>query len=142
MIKPGLAFPLPPAAWRLAAAALVVMNGFFPAVWILFTSLKRETELVSKPITWWPHAPTLHNYVQAFTDQPLLRYLGNSAMVALLSTACSLVGIYHHASSSRRIRRLNRALWPAVDAGWRPSRQRRHSHGMPRRLRRRRRRCR
>ena len=106
MIKPGLAFPLPPAAWRLAAAALVVMNGFFPAVWILFTSLKRETELVSKPITWWPHAPTLHNYVQAFTDQPLLRYLGNSAMVALLSTACSLVVA---AGAAYAIARLNLA---------------------------------
>ncbi len=76
---------------RLAAAALVVLNGFFPAVWILFTSLKTEAELVQHPITWWPHAPTLHNYVQAFTDQPLLRYLGNSLMVAGLATVCSLV---------------------------------------------------
>jgi energy-coupling factor transporter ATP-binding protein EcfA2 len=23
-------------------------------------------------ITWWPHAPTIENYVRAFTDQPLL----------------------------------------------------------------------
>ena len=76
---------------RFAAAAIVVLNGFFPAVWILFTSLKSEVELVQKPITWWPHAPTLHNYVQAFTDQPLLRYMGNSLMVALLATILSLV---------------------------------------------------
>lgn len=76
---------------RVVAAALVVCNGFFPAVWILFTSLKKETELVQKPITWWPHDITLQNYVQAFTDQPLLRYLGNSLVVALGSTAVSLV---------------------------------------------------
>ena len=74
----------------LLAAAIVVANGFFPAVWILFTSLKSEAELVSKPITWWPHDPTLANYVQAFTDQPLLRYLGNSFAVAVLSTILSL----------------------------------------------------
>lgn len=38
------------------------------------------------------HAPTLHGYVQAFTDQqPLLKYLGNSLMVAALATVCSLV---------------------------------------------------
>ena len=74
----------------LLAAAIVVVNGFFPAVWILFTSLKSEAELVSKPITWWPHDPTLANYVQAFTDQPLLRYLGNSFAVAVLSTILSL----------------------------------------------------
>jgi multiple sugar transport system permease protein len=76
---------------RVIAAALVVFNGFFPAVWILFTSLKKETELVQKPITWWPHDITLQNYVQAFTDQPLLRYLANSLIVALGSTAVSLV---------------------------------------------------
>jgi multiple sugar transport system permease protein len=76
---------------RLAAAAIVVLNGFFPAVWILLTSLKTEIELVSKPITYWPHRPTLANYVQAFTDQPLLRYLGNSLVVALAATAVSLL---------------------------------------------------
>ena len=75
----------------LLAAAIVVVNGFFPAVWILLTSLKTEAELVSKPITWWPRDPTLGNYVQAFTDQPLLRYLGNSLAVAVLSTILSLV---------------------------------------------------
>ncbi|MBL8332248.1 MAG: carbohydrate ABC transporter permease, partial [Rubrivivax sp.] len=61
---------LSPRSLRLIAAAIVVINGFFPALWILLTSLKTETELVSKPITWWPHAPTLDNYVRAFSDQP------------------------------------------------------------------------
>ncbi len=75
----------------LIAAAIVVVNGFFPAVWILLTSLKTETELAAKPITWWPRDPMLGNYVQAFTDQPLLRYLGNSLAVATLSTILSLV---------------------------------------------------
>ena len=76
---------------RLIAAAIVVVNGFFPAVWILLTSLKTEAELVSKPITYLPHAPTLGNYVQAFTDQPLLKYLGNSLAVALAATVFSLL---------------------------------------------------
>ena len=76
---------------RVAAAVMVVFNGFFPAVWILFTSLKREVELVQKPITWFPHSITFQNYVQAFTDQPLLRYLGNSLVVALVSTVFSLL---------------------------------------------------
>lgn len=75
---------------RLAAAAIVVLNGFFPAVWILLTSLKTEAELVSKPITYLPHQLVLSNYVQAFTDQPLLKYLGNSLAVAAVSTAVAL----------------------------------------------------
>jgi multiple sugar transport system permease protein len=91
MTKSDSLDPFTPRMLRLFAAAAVVINGFFPAVWILLTSLKTEAELVSKPITYWPHNPTLQNYVQAFTDQPLLRYLGNSVTVALLATVCSLV---------------------------------------------------
>jgi multiple sugar transport system permease protein len=75
---------------RLLGAAIVVLNGFFPALWILFTSLKTEAELVSKPISYWPHDVTLSNYMRAFADQPLLRYLGNSAAVALGATLLSL----------------------------------------------------
>lgn len=78
-------------ALRLIAAGIVVLNGFFPALWILLTSLKTEAELVSKPITYLPHKATLGNYVQAFADQPLLRYLGNSLVVAIGSTIVSLV---------------------------------------------------
>ena len=78
-------------ALRLLAAAIVVINGFFPAVWILLTSLKSEAELVKTPITWWPDSVTLGNYAQAFTDQPLLRFLGNSVAVAGLSTISSLI---------------------------------------------------
>ena len=76
---------------RLIAAAIVVVNGFFPALWILLTSLKSEAELVSKPITYWPSHATLNNYVQAFTDQPLLKYMGNSLIVALSATVFSLL---------------------------------------------------
>lgn len=75
---------------RLIAATIVVLNGFFPALWILLTSLKSEAELVRKPITYLPHELVLSNYVQAFTDQPLLKYLGNSLAVALASTLVCL----------------------------------------------------
>jgi multiple sugar transport system permease protein len=77
--------------WIVCAAAIVVVNGFFPVLWILLTSLKTEAELVSKPITWWPANPTLDNYVKAFADQPLLKFLGNSAIVAIGATLVSLV---------------------------------------------------
>lgn len=80
-----------PRVLRLLAAGIVVVNGFFPALWILLTSLKTEAELVRKPITWWPQQLTLDNYVQAFVDQPLLRYLGNSLVVATLATLLSLL---------------------------------------------------
>jgi len=74
------------------AAAIIVVNGFFPAVWILLTSFKTETELLQVPISYLPQAPTLENYITAFTTQPLLRFMWNSAVVAGLSTVlCVLV---------------------------------------------------
>lgn len=76
---------------RFIAAGILLVNGMFPALWILFTSLKTEAELTAKPITWTPHAPTVQNYVQAFSDQPLHLFLFNSFMVALLSTALTLL---------------------------------------------------
>lgn len=99
-----------PRSLRIIAAGLVVINGFFPAVWILFTSLKSEVELVRKPITWWPHDPTLQNYVQAFVDQPLLRYLMNSAIVSSLATIGSLLVSAFAAYAIARLNLRNRQL--------------------------------
>jgi multiple sugar transport system permease protein len=76
---------------RLVVGFILLVNGLFPALWILLTSLKLEPELTRTPITWLPAQPTLHNYVQAFSDQPLLKFLFNSFMVALLSTAATLM---------------------------------------------------
>jgi len=75
---------------RILIGLILVVNGMFPALWILFTSLKTEAELTLKPITWLPQAPTIANYMRAFTDQPLLLFLFNSFMVAILSTALTL----------------------------------------------------
>lgn len=75
---------------RWFAAAIVILNGVFPALWILFTSLKTENELTQKPITYWPHEPTIGNFISAFQDQPLLTFLTNSLIVAGLSTLLSL----------------------------------------------------
>jgi multiple sugar transport system permease protein len=73
-------------SWVWLAALIVAGNGFFPAVWILFTSLKGEGELLRHPITYLPESPTLANYLRAFTDQPLWLFTLNSVAVAVLST--------------------------------------------------------
>lgn len=75
---------------RWLAALIVIFNGAAPALWILLTSLKGEAELTQLPITYLPHAPTMANFVHAFSDQPLLTFLYNSAVVATLSTISSL----------------------------------------------------
>jgi multiple sugar transport system permease protein len=76
---------------RYLAGAIVVINGFFPALWIFLTSIKTEAELFRKPLSYWPSDPTIVNYVKAFTEQPLLNYLKNSLIVASFATVLSLV---------------------------------------------------
>ena len=83
-------FPIKRRAMVWLAAIIVVVNGFFPAVWILFTSLKTEGELLRFPITYLPAAPTLQNYYQAFSEQPLLRFILNSVIVAGASTVLTV----------------------------------------------------
>jgi multiple sugar transport system permease protein len=85
-------------AMILLAGLIVAANGFFPAIWILFTSFKTESELMRVPITIWPAAPTVENYIRVFVDQPILRFLFNSVVVAGLSTLlcvfCSALAAY------------------------------------------------
>jgi multiple sugar transport system permease protein len=75
-----------PRVMVLIAGAIVVINGFVPALWVVLTSLKTETELMRLPITILPDNPTFGNYVRVFTDQPILTFMWNSVVVATLST--------------------------------------------------------
>jgi multiple sugar transport system permease protein len=95
---------------RILIGFILVVNGMFPALWILFTSLKTEAELTVKPITWLPHAPTIANYLRAFTDQPLLLFLFNSFMVAILSTVLTLFISVLAAYALARLQLRGRAL--------------------------------
>lgn len=78
--------------WLWIAAGIVVINGLFPVVWILFTSLKTEAELTRIPITWLPDEPTVQNYVQVVSETAIGRYFINSVVVAVGATVlCVLV---------------------------------------------------
>jgi multiple sugar transport system permease protein len=81
---------VPHTLWMRLAALIVIVNGFFPAVWIFLTSLKSEAELTRTPITYLPADPTLENYFRAFRDQPLELFILNSVAVAVLSTLLSV----------------------------------------------------
>jgi multiple sugar transport system permease protein len=96
---------------RFFAAAIVVINGFFPAVWILLTSFKSSTELYRKPITYWPQDATLQNYITAAIEQPLFQvFMKNSVIVALLSTIVSLLVASFAAYAIARLNLKNRQL--------------------------------
>ncbi len=52
----------------------------FPAVWVLGASLNPTNSLAAISIV--PEHPTLANYWQLLTDEPFLRWMGNSLLVA------------------------------------------------------------
>jgi ABC-type glycerol-3-phosphate transport system permease component len=55
-----------------------------PLAWTLSTSLKRPSEVFLFPPAWIPNPVRWQNYIDVFTAIPLLRYLGNTALITLL----------------------------------------------------------
>ena len=84
--------------------ALLVINGTFPLVWMMLTSLKDENELIRIPITYLPVEPTLRNYAQVFQNLPFDRFMLNSAIVAVTST---VVCVFIAALAGYALGRLN-----------------------------------
>ncbi len=72
--------------FKYVAVLLVIVNGLFPAIWLLLTSFKTDGELRQLPITYWPEKFTLQNYVSVFTENPFGRFLLNSAVVSVIAT--------------------------------------------------------
>ncbi|MBS4200498.1 carbohydrate ABC transporter permease [Bacillus sp. FJAT-49732] len=61
-----------------------------PIIWMLFVSLKPEGIGVSNVIGWFIPPYTIENYNHVLFDTPVLRWLWNSLIVALISTALTL----------------------------------------------------
>jgi len=68
-----------------------------PFIWMLLGAFKTNAEIMRRPITWWPEAPTLDNFRAWFFELDMSRYFANSvflAAVAVITTLvfCSMVG--------------------------------------------------
>jgi len=62
-----------------------------PFVWMVSTSLKHSNEVMTLNIEWLPPHPTLENYIRIFREYPVLRWGINSVVVAVASTAMSVL---------------------------------------------------
>lgn len=56
-----------------------------PFVWMLFTSLKPDSELLSS--NWIPHSFAWRNYARAWSSAPFGRFYANSLIVSILGTS-------------------------------------------------------
>ena len=85
-------------SWRKRAMRLWLPLGFFlvlalfPFYWMLITSLKTNAELYNTQVMpLVVHQPTLKHYVDLFTETSFLTWTYNTTVVAVISTAISLV---------------------------------------------------
>jgi len=73
--------------WLLGLAVVVVW--FAPFVWMVSTSFKPLSEILSSDINWIPVHPILTNY-QIVLQSPIARWTLNSVIVAVVSTAIAV----------------------------------------------------
>lgn len=68
---------------------VVLLALLLPYLWLILTSLKTRADIFSgDPFALF--TPTLDNYQVAFLDKGFLRNLGNSAVIAVISTAIAM----------------------------------------------------
>ncbi|MBR6571250.1 MAG: carbohydrate ABC transporter permease [Clostridia bacterium] len=75
-------------------ALLVTIVMVFPLYWLLATSLKTESEVMSSTITFWPAVPQWENFTFVVNKVPFFRYMLNTAVITAMSmTSEILLGI-------------------------------------------------
>jgi ABC-type glycerol-3-phosphate transport system permease component len=62
-----------------------------PLYWMVTTSLKTNREVYGTTATLWPREPTLANYRVLFTKTPFAVYFQNSTLIALATTAVTVL---------------------------------------------------
>ena len=70
-------------------AALIVFL-LFPFYWTFVTSIKSSAELYGQTVTYWPKMPTFESYRRLFSEYNFLKPMGNSLLVAALTTIISV----------------------------------------------------
>ena len=74
----------------------------FPLVFVVLTSFMTDQQALTSK--YWPDPWTLENYAKAFTEVPLARWFGNSALYAVLATVFMLVSSVPAAYALARIK--------------------------------------
>lgn len=80
--------PLARLGRALVLTAMVVVAGL-PLYWLVNTATSTNAELYGGGQSWLPHLERLPQVFEVFAQTPLLRWLGNSAVIAVGTTALS-----------------------------------------------------
>ena len=77
--------------WSYVFLILFVIFFLTPPVYMLITSLKTSAEISAATTPWWVFNPTLRNYVELLTSSTYLTFFRNSALVAVLVVAITML---------------------------------------------------
>ncbi len=71
---------------------LIVITAFMllPFLWMLSSSFKENKDVFGFPIQWIPAAPRWENYVDIWTEIPLLTFIKNTAKITIVVTLLQL----------------------------------------------------
>lgn len=83
-------------------AGVTVM--LIPLIWMLSSSLKPVSDLYLFPPKWIPNPVQWHNYAEAVTAIPFLRYLGNTVVVTTFAIAGKVLSVSLVAFAFARLR--------------------------------------
>lgn len=98
-------------AVKLLLLILLLIPTLFPMYWIIISSVKTNLETHSVPVTFLPKVWTLDTYREVFERRNFSRYMFNSMVVALATTAW---GVFVAAWSGYGFARYNFRYKPAV----------------------------
>lgn len=83
---------VPSRRWLLVAAlALLAVIMVFPLYWMVVSALTPGGQSQSTDFYLWPDEPTFANFTEVFATQPVWRWIGNSLLISVVTTALSVV---------------------------------------------------
>src|SRR5215469_886863 len=77
--------------WSYFFLVLFVIFFLTPPVYMFITSLKSSAEISAATNPWWVYHPTLSNYIELLTSNQFLRFFWNSACVAVIVVALTML---------------------------------------------------
>ena len=92
--------------------AILIAGAIFtllPFLWMILSSLKTSAEITAIPPSLFPKVPQFSNFAEAWKSAPFPRYIFNTLVVTIISTAGVLVTTVR--SEERRVGKECRSRW-------------------------------
>src|SRR5690348_18472597 len=77
--------------WSYFFLTIFAIFSLVPPLYMLITSLKSSAEISAATNPWWVYHPTLSNYIELLTSNQFLRFFWNSACVAVIVVALTML---------------------------------------------------